>query len=1325
MKSDENYQNHVVNERYLNPEAIFTLNKELDIMIDMMKTLAPGGIDVPEYGTDYWVTPALFRKKSRSWHMACVLNAWHVQEGDLSLSGNKFIVEALHLLINICEGYFSEQDNSESALLVLKEHYSEILDSREGAENHYKSFVAYETNLTESKEYKKSYEQIKGYLDRLFRHFSRNGGKLNFANSLDKTEHLAGVLNLKKSGKLDSEACQHLIHALLMLYHGCKMHRCLLLPGLLYREAYKYNKKGIAWLECLAIDSEAKEHETLFYTGLSGKPDKANKKKNSQFSCNNVHIPEVKANFETVGKERGAYLLQELCNIFYLYRMNEALNEKQGNKRLSVLTLPLLVLPLYDTWIGSVGCGGIWGCLIFSFCDNDLLDRFKRGQLTHIKSRSQALANRLTRAAMTRISNREISPPYDLIELFLSCLISIQDWEWISVIEDGTPLYCYHRQSDQEKYDADCLWERCSRGCDKPCYLRYQKKPRVMKWRDYGFNPWNRNLMPELLDEEINTYGNLTFEFVYSETTWIPENIKGAETLKLFELTLIEQQLEMLRVLVSKVQGRRNALQNAVVSVMGRNMSHNIGSHVLARYVDQDRDETDMKQAKHLMRYLQNRMDYIADISTTDVFYNLPVRFYQDTICELIGKKDQHGVEFRMGQDILLNNISGLKDIKLRVIPMNEPTEDFSYDSPGGHLGMQAVYVILENIARNTAKHDVSGNGDISVQHKEISENSIRLSFSLHKAVSELYFMICPDEHKMTPEIIKQAAINGRNCEVLPFQELVEDGRTSLDGGEHGWPSGKNEIILEFDPGSDIEAFKKTQISTKRDISLYIRVENVDNLDTQGFYKVLVWDDRSDCWLSEKSWLPTIINNKLKHPMINSAGKIESADWGIREIFLAASYIREIRLSDLESREIWPGTCSGCSLPVIEAVAVDREGREINEQPDARQDSHHLGYKFYLKKNKILLEVAEEGGNWASHNEESGIRVEQGESAEAKSLLEALDPYNAGLFYSHIILPEKIYLELTDAQRIQLPLMCHIREEIQAEFSKDKVEAQLANEWWREHLSSRIGMREDMIDLTRTGADDNKQGLLCYQPVDDIIQSLDSEDGKSVLLFDDHGFFYNRLKKAHKTDLMNKLAFYEPFRKRNPQYDLIYANKLDGIDLELKTAALTDVIIIDERVQAVLHHNAGFGEMTFGQLFQWMGIHVPAAADVNLDDIKLERDKLFSWLEEIKDKLRAKGRRTVCNDFILIHQTIIDKLRDVSASFDNELLKAARRLGCEERIVVCSGRGNPRGNLPHYARFIPISGILQWTSSSPSKYHLVRLLCHARQPSMENRRQSS
>ncbi len=167
------------------------------------------------------------------------------------------------------------------------------------------------------------------------------------------------------------------------------------------------------------------------------------------------------------------------------------------------------------------------------------------------------------------------------------------------------------------------------------------------------------------------------------------------------------QLLDMLlekRSLLSSIETTRNAgRKSAVAAIMSRNMSHNIGSHVLTRLAHRTEPADSVEMAR-FHSYLATRMDFLADVSTQSGGVVIAKRFYRDLIHE-----------FKTQQTLLLDLISGADvtadQIRLicffdnKSLTLAALSHDPLLAMPNDVLGNQALYVILENIIRNCAKH--------------------------------------------------------------------------------------------------------------------------------------------------------------------------------------------------------------------------------------------------------------------------------------------------------------------------------------------------------------------------------------------------------------------------------------------------------------------------------------------------------------------------------------------------------------------------------------------------------------------------------------------
>jgi hypothetical protein len=175
-------------------------------------------------------------------------------------------------------------------------------------------------------------------------------------------------------------------------------------------------------------------------------------------------------------------------------------------------------------------------------------------------------------------------------------------------------------------------------------------------------------------------------------------------------------------------QIEHHATKSAIAAVMSRNMSHNIGSHVLSKLsnLDSEKVETIQKndykttadwidQSKIFYSYLQRRMEFIADISTAETIVTNASFFQKDILNKFktVGESDDY-------PHFIANFISGVTELNRDNIQvkgfLKKNTEIFDLDEnkfhdtlidlPNDALGAQALYVMLENIIRNASKHN-------------------------------------------------------------------------------------------------------------------------------------------------------------------------------------------------------------------------------------------------------------------------------------------------------------------------------------------------------------------------------------------------------------------------------------------------------------------------------------------------------------------------------------------------------------------------------------------------------------------------------------------
>ncbi len=177
---------------------------------------------------------------------------------------------------------------------------------------------------------------------------------------------------------------------------------------------------------------------------------------------------------------------------------------------------------------------------------------------------------------------------------------------------------------------------------------------------------------------------------------------------------------------ISRERTLKSAVKSAIAAIMSRNGSHNLGSHVLSS-VSQNLNE--LSDDRFLFTYIQQRMDFIAQITTEIPEWYYPCSFVQDLmrrfymqrhlLTYICGAEGLKGFDYqkngKANEELVQNNIiiKVLKREKDKSVEIIGPdtnkeqkiTELTQVAIPGGIVGQHAFYTILENFLRNTAKH--------------------------------------------------------------------------------------------------------------------------------------------------------------------------------------------------------------------------------------------------------------------------------------------------------------------------------------------------------------------------------------------------------------------------------------------------------------------------------------------------------------------------------------------------------------------------------------------------------------------------------------------
>lgn len=212
----------------------------------------------------------------------------------------------------------------------------------------------------------------------------------------------------------------------------------------------------------------------------------------------------------------------------------------------------------------------------------------------------------------------------------------------------------------------------------------------------------------------------------------------------------------------------RSYQKSAKAAIMSRNLSHNLGSHVMSYLKQNLASVEEMVKSGALMNvhekneilgkempflvgmgkfisYLQERQDYIATVSTDYIPYPSIVNFKDGIYDELnpdyrffrhkdkrsgykpanllleniaksegLSRKTMYSDEIQNDNNIFIyfREFDGLKAETENEKKAYDSLRDWNFSLPGGIMGRQAVFSIVENVIRNAAKHGRRDKGD-------------------------------------------------------------------------------------------------------------------------------------------------------------------------------------------------------------------------------------------------------------------------------------------------------------------------------------------------------------------------------------------------------------------------------------------------------------------------------------------------------------------------------------------------------------------------------------------------------------------------------------
>lgn len=461
-------------------------------------------------------------------------------------------------------------------------------------------------------------------------------------------------------------------------------------------------------------------------------------------------------------------------------------------------------------------------------------------------------------------------------------------------------------------------------------------------------------------------------------------------------LNLIFENLDLVRIESSL---KNFSLRSAIAAIMSRNMSHNIGSHVLARIATKgingwtqnkgikeivdtictnekiSREKAkDMifwsKDAQILARYIQQRMDFIAQIAAewptwTEPAYLLKnvMRWFlsQKQLLNFVAASENLGVHLFHPERHRKNIEAYDGDLRIHIFLSPEKIwrEATDYSARKKTKGISSLDCRLEDIIRHHLKLR-EYQGEPEAEHSTVYGSKSNGSYlqsiiNFPHGLQHRILLYTPgvEEAECQEDDDILIAIPGGIVGYHAFYIILEN--IIRNAAKHGFTKLKTnhlDLIIEifYDPEEKInihnekEGRKPAWLVRVYDNVSYIRSEKRPN-------GVVLWGKPD----GEKG-----INDLLSNSLINDVGGLKREDWGIAEMKIAAGYLQGRSIESIggegeliigsRGREIRNGILDDEMLKNV-AGTGDKKSPIIRA---IKSPINTLGYEFYIARQRTV-----------------------------------------------------------------------------------------------------------------------------------------------------------------------------------------------------------------------------------------------------------------------------------------------------------------------------------------------------------------------------------
>lgn len=472
--------------------------------------------------------------------------------------------------------------------------------------------------------------------------------------------------------------------------------------------------------------------------------------------------------------------------------------------------------------------------------------------------------------------------------------------------------------------------------------------------------------------------------------------------------------------------------------------------------------------------------------------------------------------------------------------------------------------------------------------------------------------------------------------------------------------------------------------------TLILTVKATHVIKNNRYIALQITDNVKRAW-NEYPDLAGQLNEEYIQPaMFDKDDKMRQIGWGMLEMKIGAAYLRKIPGSMVDRVD---------APPLIRATEVP-----------AGPDHFYLGFEIFVKKPREILVLDIEGRLPSEIDIQEKVR--NGIKVVGKIHIRN-HPYQVQSHQIAVLLGNKPRSEI-EINKIFPLRWIHLKTEAEIDWFKgllrghpERLILEIWKKWIRGYLEKK-GLPAQPEFMVGSGKD-KYEGLL----------NLDGQY-ENLVLFDEHGGAVSTgaTGKTPILDLndISNLLYYQSYSnvestpKRLHMYELT-ANPLqkERLGIEIIEAALTRVIVIDERIQSAVGNKKArypVPGLDYNEELRLMNIHVPRKEEVDLGGEMHDIRSLRKWLKE-----HLKGKKT---DFLVIHYGIIEKLLGTGDTVVGKFIREeVKTLDDRVEVIITSGRGKPNF-ISKKALFLHFSNISRYLLDERNKLHFTWELFSAR-----------